>query len=57
MPTKSKAKPLPIFVAHVQIVRERLARLQALADDHFGVTPEEVNWGHAGSVAHIKRSA
>ena len=27
-----------------------LTRLQALSDEHFGVAPDEVTWGHVGSL-------
>ncbi len=29
-----------------------LARLTALSDDHFNVGPDEVDWGHVGTLAH-----
>jgi hypothetical protein len=29
-----------------------LSRLQSLSDDHFGVAPDEVTWGHVGSLEH-----
>ena len=29
-----------------------LKRLSALSDEHFDVGPDEVNWGHVGTLAH-----
>jgi hypothetical protein len=29
-----------------------LARLTALSDDHFNVAPDDINWGHVGTLAH-----
>lgn len=29
-----------------------LARLQALSDEHFNWSPDEINWGHAGTLGH-----
>ena len=29
-----------------------LARLKVLSDDHFNVGPDEVDWGHVGTLAH-----
>ena len=26
-----------------------LTRLQALSDDHFGYSPDEITWSHAGT--------
>ena len=25
---------------------------RSLSDDHFGVAPDEVDWGHVGTLAH-----
>ena len=29
-----------------------LARLQALSDDHFGYSPDEITWSHVGTLEH-----
>ena len=29
-----------------------LGRLTALSDDHFETHPDEINWGHAGTLKH-----
>ena len=29
-----------------------LTRLQALSDDHFGYRPDEITWGHVGTLEH-----
>ena len=29
-----------------------LQRLQQMRDDHFGVSPDAVTWGHVGDVTH-----
>lgn len=34
-------------------IREKLAKLQQLADKGFGYEGAAINWGHAGSVAHV----
>ncbi|SHF40208.1 hypothetical protein SAMN05444279_1373 [Ruegeria intermedia] len=44
---------LGAFVSRKAEIDEMLARLQALSDDHFNVSPDEVNWGHVGSLGHI----
>ena len=28
-----------------------LARLQTICDEHFGCAPDEINWGHVGTIA------
>lgn len=30
-----------------------LEKLAALSDDHFGVPPDDVHWGHVGTVADV----
>jgi hypothetical protein len=30
----------------------RLARLQALSDDHFNYSPDEIDCGHVGTLEH-----
>lgn len=27
-------------------------RLKALSDEHFGYSPDEINWGHVGTLNH-----
>ena len=29
-----------------------LDRLKSLSDDHFGYAPDDINWGHVGTLAH-----
>jgi hypothetical protein len=29
-----------------------LERLKALSDDHFETSPDEINWGHVGTLNH-----
>ena len=29
-----------------------LTRLQALSDDHFNYSPDEIDWGHVGTLGY-----
>jgi hypothetical protein len=29
-----------------------LTRIQQLSDDHFGYSPDEIDWGHVGTLGH-----
>ncbi len=49
---KSTDRALAAFVAKKAEIDTMLVRLQALSDDHFGVAPHEVTWGHAGTLEH-----
>lgn len=40
---------LHAFVGHVGRATELLAALQEHLDDHMGVSPDGVHWGHVGS--------
>ena len=33
-------------------IDEMLAQLQTLSDDHFNAHPDEINWGHVGTLEH-----
>ena len=50
--TKSNDRAQAAFVAKKAEIDAMLERLQALSDDHFGVAPEEVSWGHVGNLEH-----
>lgn len=50
---KPLANPTDTYLIGMSLVNEKLARLQALADDHFGADPDRLNWGHVGSLRHI----
>ncbi len=38
------------FLARKVEIDTMLARLQVLSDDHFNAAPDEVNWGHVGTL-------
>jgi hypothetical protein len=47
-----KQTALDAFIAHKAEIDTMLDRLKALSDDHFGVSPDDINWGHVGTLAH-----
>ncbi len=48
MQTKQNEPALRGFVATVGEIRRLLETLSEAADEHFGLTPEEIHWGHVG---------
>ena len=40
------------FVSKKAEIDAMLTRLQALSDDHFGYSPDEITWSHAEGLAH-----
>ncbi len=46
------AKALDAFVSAKFEIDTMLDRLKSLSADHFDIHPEEVNWGHVGTLNH-----
>ena len=46
------AQALDAFIARKVEIDAMLARLTALSDEHFDVHPDEVHWGHVGTLGH-----
>lgn len=52
--TKSRntASALDAFIARKAEIDAMVERIKALSDDHFDTSPDEINWGHVGTLAH-----
>ena len=50
--TRSSEQALAAFVSKKAEIDAILTRLQALSDDHFGYSPDEITWSHAEGLAH-----
>ncbi len=48
--------PLDAYAARTTQIRAKLARLQQLADDHFGHDPNAVHWGHVGDLGRVEQA-
>ncbi len=48
------SKALDAFVAAKLEIDSMLERLKALSDDHFETNPNEINWGHVGTLSHYR---
>lgn len=51
MKRTSRQTALQAFVAKKAEIDAMLARLHAISNEHFGYTPDEINWGHVGTIA------
>jgi hypothetical protein len=49
---KSKEQVLAAFVSKKAEIDAMLTRLQALSDDHFNYSPDEISWAHVGTLEH-----
>ena len=45
-------KALDAFIATKFQIDAMLERLTALSADHFETSPDEINWGHVGTLNH-----
>ena len=48
------SKALDAFITAKLEIDTMLERLKALSDDHFETDPDEINWGHVGSLSHYR---
>jgi hypothetical protein len=48
----SNEKALDAFMTTKFQIDEMLERLKALSDDHFETHPDEITWGHVGTLNH-----
>ena len=48
---KSKEE-LAAFVSKKAEIDEMLTRLQALSDDHFNYSPDDITWDHMGTLGY-----
>jgi len=49
---RNREAALSAFIAKKAEIDIMLARLASLSDDHFNCHPDEVSWGHVGSLEH-----
>ena len=50
--SRNTASALDAFIAKKAEIDAMLERIKALSDDHFDTSPDEINWGHVGTLAH-----
>ena len=48
------SKAVDAFLAAKAEIDSTLARLTALSDDHFETDPDEIHWGHVGTLNHYR---
>ena len=49
---RNKEAALDAFIGKKAEIDEMLVRLASLSDDHFDTQPDEINWGHVGTLEH-----
>ena len=47
---------LDAYLARAAAIHIKLARLQQLADDHFGHDPDGIHWGHVGDLGRVDQA-
>jgi len=48
------SKAVDAFLATKAEIDNILARLTALSEDHFETDPDELHWGHVGTLNHYR---
>ena len=49
---RNQEAALATFIEKKAEIDAMLARLQALSRDHFNAHPDEISWGHVGTLEH-----
>ena len=49
---KNRSNAIDAFIAAKAEIDTMLERLKALSDDHFETHPDEIKWGHVGTLKH-----
>ncbi len=52
----AKQAALDAYLARAAAIHAKLARLQQLADDHFGYDADAVHWGHVGDLGRVEQA-
>jgi len=52
MRRSEKQTALDVFIARKAEIDTMLDRLKVLSDEHFGYSPDDINWSHVGTLAH-----
>lgn len=47
---------LNAYLARAAAIHIKLARLQQLANDHFGHDPDAIHWGHVGDLGRVDQT-
>ncbi len=50
MTTSNTASAINAFIARKTEIDVMLERIKALSDEHFDTNPDEINWGHVGTL-------
>ena len=48
--TYDNRQALNAFLTRKAEIDDMLERLQALSEDHFNVAPDDIDWGHVGTL-------
>jgi hypothetical protein len=52
--SQDNTKALDAFIAAKAEIDAMLERLAALSADHFETSPDEIHWGHVGTLNHYR---
>ena len=44
------------FLEHYTTIVKQIEMLKEAADDHFDCNPDDIHWGHVGTLAHYSKT-
>jgi len=47
-------KPLDAYLVRMASIRDKLEKIQQLADDHFGHDADAIHWGCVGDLGRVE---
>jgi hypothetical protein len=48
------SKPLDAYLVRITSIRDKLEKIQHLADDHFGHDADAIHWGCVGDLGRVE---
>jgi hypothetical protein len=52
----TKTTAIDTYLARAAAIHIKLARLQQLADEHFGHDTDTIHWGHVGDLGRVEQA-
>ena len=52
----TKTTAIDTYLARTAAIHIKVARLRQLADNHFGLDPDVIHWGHVGDLGRVDQA-
>lgn len=51
---QTNIKAVTAYIDKIEMIRNEIARLSAIVDKAHDISPDAINWGHVGSMDHVR---